>query len=62
MKPEIVETIIRIAVLGKILGILGMLQPWNIWFFENGFYILWISTLVFIIAAHLPVNDTIPTD
>ena len=32
---------------------LGMLQPWHIWLYENGFYVLGISTLAFIIALHI---------
>jgi hypothetical protein len=36
------------------IGILGMLQPWQIWLYENGFYVLGISTLGFIIVSHIP--------
>ena len=48
--PRIVE---RMAVVGMMVGILGMLQPWHIWLYENGFYVLGISTLTFIIVSHV---------
>lgn len=44
----------RIVILFMMIGILGMLQSWNIWFYENGFYLLAISTLTFIIVQHIP--------
>lgn len=57
MKPEIVQGIISLAVVGKIIGLIGMLQPWNILFFQYGFYLLGICTILFIVAAHLPVKE-----
>jgi hypothetical protein len=60
MKPEIVQGIINLSVLGKILGIIGMLQPWDIQFFQYGFYLLGICTILFIVAAHLPVKEETP--
>jgi Na+/proline symporter len=48
--PRIVE---RMAVVGMMVGILGMLQSWHIWLYENGFYVLGISTLAFIIVSHV---------
>lgn len=44
----------RGTVLGMLLGILGMFQPWNILYYEYGFYLLGISTLAFIVISHLP--------
>ena len=43
----------RMAVVGMMVGIAGMLQPWQIWLYENGFYVLGISTLTFIIFSHV---------
>lgn len=48
----------RSSVLGMVLGILGMLQPWNIVWYENGFYLLAIMTLGFIIILHFPTEDS----
>jgi hypothetical protein len=44
----------RLAILGMMTGLLGMFQSWQISLYENGFYILGISTLVFIIVSHIP--------
>lgn len=57
MKPKHVDWIIQIAVIGKIIGIVGMFQPWEIQFFQYGFYLLGICTILFIVAAHLPVKE-----
>jgi hypothetical protein len=38
---------------GMMVGILGMLQAWHIWLYENGFYVLALSTLAFIIVSHV---------
>lgn len=47
----------RLTVLGMLSGIIAMFQPWNIVLYENGFYILAIATLSFIIVLHIPVRD-----
>jgi hypothetical protein len=59
-KPEIVPSLIRLSVVGKILGIIGMLQYWDIQYFQYGFYLLGICTILFIVAAHLPVKEETP--
>jgi hypothetical protein len=61
MKPKQVDTIIFLAVIGKIIGIAGMFQPWYIELFQYGFYLLGICTILFIVAAHLPVKEENPT-
>jgi len=43
----------RMAVVGMMVGIAGMLQPWHILLYQNGFYVLAISTLTFIIVSHI---------
>ena len=55
---RIMRIIERMAVVGMMTGILGMLQPWHIWLYENGFYVLGISTLAFIIALHIETPTT----
>jgi len=52
-KNYIARVIERMTVVGMMVGILGMLQPWQIWLYENGFYVLAISTLAFIIVSHI---------
>ena len=56
-KPEVVSSLLRLSVAGKILGIIGMLQYWDIQYFQYGFYLLGICTILFIVAAHLPVKE-----
>ena len=48
----------QVAVIGMFIGILGMLQPWDIKLYEYGFVILGICTLVFIVVIHIPVAET----
>lgn len=49
----------QMTVLGMMVGILGMFQSWQIWAYENGFYLLLISTLGFIVVSHIgSQNDT----
>lgn len=47
----------RAIVLVMMVSILGMLQPWNIQFYETGFYGLAIATLAFIIISHITVAE-----
>ena len=47
----------RAAIIGMIVGILGMLQHWDIKLYEYGFYLLFASTICFIAIMHVPVND-----
>ena len=35
------------------LGIVGLIQPWALGFYTNGFTVLLAGTIVFIIASHL---------
>ena len=43
----------RSGVVLIVLGIVGLVQPWVQGFFSNGFTILLIGTIIFIIASHL---------
>lgn len=49
----------RLTVVGMMVGILGMLQPWQIWLYENGFYLLALSTLGFIVVSHIGSPETV---
>ncbi len=48
----------RTIVILMMTGILGMFQPWNIEFYEYGFYVLGLATLAFIIISHIPAPQT----
>lgn len=48
--PRILE---RLSVIGMMVGILGMLQAWHIWLYENGFYLVALSTIGFIVVSHI---------
>lgn len=54
MSSKVVGTITRLCIAGIILGILGMIQPWVFELFRYGFYVLLISTLVYIVISHVP--------
>ena len=43
----------RSGVVLIVVGILGLVQPWVQGFFTNGFTILLLGTIIFIIASHL---------
>lgn len=47
---RIIESVI---IAGIVLGVIGMFQPWHIFFFKNGFRVLLISTLSFILWSHI---------
>jgi hypothetical protein len=47
---RIIETII---IVGIVLGVVGMFQPWHMAFYTNGFTLLLISTLSFILWSHV---------
>lgn len=47
----------RAAIIGMVVGILGMLQAWDIQLYEYGFYLLFVSTIGFIVILHVPVED-----
>jgi hypothetical protein len=49
--------VLRLAVMGMVIGTLGMLQSWNIWLYANGFTLLGWSTLTFIVVSHVPVAE-----
>ncbi len=55
----IVATLERTLIILIILGMLGMFQSWNIEHYENGFYLLSLSVLGFIIVSHIPQRESI---
>ncbi len=52
-KQPMIRILERMTTVGMMVGILGMLQSWDIWLYENGFYLLALSTLGFIIVSHI---------
>ncbi|MEM9955434.1 MAG: hypothetical protein AAF846_27780 [Chloroflexota bacterium] len=56
-KRKIVQILERLSVVGMMVGIAGMLQPWQIWLYENGFYLLLIATVGFIILSHMDTSE-----
>ena len=48
----------QITVIGMFIGILGMLQSWDIKLYEYGFVVLGICTLAFIVIIHIPIPDS----
>lgn len=56
-RKHIVHVLERISILGMFVGIVGMLQPWEIRFYEIGFVVVGLSTLAFIAISHVPVKD-----
>ncbi len=51
--PRLHQTILRLIIAGIILGILGMFQPWAMALYTNGFTLLLISTLLYIMWSHI---------
>jgi len=47
----------RACLLGMLIGILWMFQPWAIELYQYGFHLLGIATLGYIIITHFPVPD-----
>lgn len=45
------------CLLAMLLGIVGMFQPWDIRYYNWGFYAVLVGTLAFIVVSHLPVRD-----
>src|SRR5207302_690642 len=43
----------RIGIVLIVLGILGLVRPWVQAFFTNGFTVLLVGTIIFIIASHI---------
>jgi hypothetical protein len=43
----------RIGIVLIVLGILGLVQPWVQELYTNGFTVLLLGTVIFIIASHL---------
>jgi len=50
-----VQVVEKFAILGMIIGILGMLQPWQVYLYQYGFLLLFASTITFIVVSHISV-------
>jgi len=48
----------QLSVIGMFIGILWMLQAWDIKLYEYGFVILGICTLAFIVIIHIPMQES----
>jgi hypothetical protein len=53
INPGVYRIVESIIIAGIVLGVIGMFQPWHIFFFKNGFRLLLISTLSFILWSHV---------
>jgi hypothetical protein len=52
--PErIYRPIERITIVGIALGVIGMFQPWSFAAYRIGFFVLFFSTLAFILWSHI---------
>jgi hypothetical protein len=52
--PErIYRPIERITIAGIVLGVVGMFQPWSFTAYRVGFFVLFFSTLAFILWSHI---------
>ena len=59
-RAGIVATLERALILLMIFGMLGMFQSWNIKNYEQGFYLLGLATLGFIVVSHIPQRANQP--
>ena len=62
ISSRLFQVVERIAIGGIVLGIILMFQPWVFELFRYGFFILLISTLVFIVWSHVtpsPEDDVV---
>lgn len=57
ISPRIHRPIETVLILGIILGVFGMFQPWMHIFYKVGFMVLLISTLGFIWWSHIRPKD-----
>ncbi len=47
-----------VCILGIVLGVVGMFQPWSLAVYRYGFFLLLISTLAFILWSHVTPKGT----
>ena len=53
ISPRIFRIVETVLIVGIVLGIVGMFQPWLIIFYKYGFIVLLVSTLGFIWWSHI---------
>ncbi len=56
------EFIERILIVGILLGVVGMFQPWAQVGYRIGFYVLFFSTLGFIVWSHVTPQGAHPEE
>ena len=57
ISPRIFRIVETVLIVGIVLGILGMFQPWLIIFYKYGFIVLLVSTLGFIWWSHIKPKE-----
>jgi hypothetical protein len=57
ISPRIYRVVETVLIVGIVLGILGMFQPWLIIFYKFGFIVLLVSTLGFIWWSHIKPKE-----
>jgi hypothetical protein len=53
ISPRLYRIVERILIVGIVLGVLGMFQPWAFFGYKYGFLLLFFSTLSFIVWSHI---------
>jgi hypothetical protein len=57
ISPRVFRFVEKALILGIVLGILGMFQPWLMIFYKYGFIVLLVSTLGFIWWSHIKPKE-----
>jgi len=57
ISPRIFRVVETVLIVGIVLGIIGMFQPWLIIFYKYGFIVLLVSTLGFIWWSHIKPKE-----
>jgi len=57
ISPRIFRIVETVLIVGIVLGIVGMFQPWLIIFYKYGFIVLLVSTLGFIWWSHIKPKE-----
>jgi hypothetical protein len=57
ISPRIYRVVETVLIVGIVLGIFGMFQPWLIIFYKFGFIVLLVSTLGFIWWSHIKPKE-----
>ena len=58
MPPRVLSLLTRACIVGILLGIICMIQPFVFELFKWGFLVLLAATLLYIVVSHLPERST----